>query len=68
MLPPPAAWVVRLQVKLHALGYFSGPDTGVYGPLTTAAVTRFQQANGLVPDGRWGPASQARLVLRSSGR
>ena len=40
-LPPPAAWVVRLQTKLATLGYFTGPRTGVYGPLTTAAVKRF---------------------------
>ena len=63
-LPPPAAWVERLQVDLTRLGFFNGPDTGVYGPLTTAAVKRFQAAAGVTVDGRWGPASQHALVLR----
>jgi len=63
-LPPPAAWVSRLQTKLARLGYFNGPTTGVYGPLTTGAVKRFQAANGLTADGRWGPASQAALTTR----
>lgn len=67
-LPPPAAWVSRLQTKLGRLGYFSGPVTGVYGPLTTAAVKRFQAASSLTPDGRWGPASQAALTTRLATR
>lgn len=60
--PPPAAWVKRLQVDLATLGFFHGPDTGVYGPLTRAAVTAFQRSRQLPVDGRWGPASQAALV------
>ena len=36
-LPPPAPWVKLLQTKLHRLGLFSHPVTGVYGPVTTAA-------------------------------
>jgi peptidoglycan hydrolase-like protein with peptidoglycan-binding domain len=60
-LPKPTAAVRLLQQRLAALGYFTGPATGVYGPVTTAAVKRFQAASGLVVDGKWGPASQAAL-------
>lgn len=63
-LPAPAAWVQRLQVDLGRLGFFQGPDTGIYGPLTTAAVERFQRAAGIAVDGRWGPTSQRALVDR----
>ena len=63
-LPAPAAWVQRLQVDLGRLGFFQGPDTGVYGPLTTTAVERFQRAVGIAVDGRWGPSSQRALVSR----
>lgn len=66
-LPPAAAWVARLQHDLAKLGFFAGPFTGIYGPLTRAAVVRFQQAAKLTTDGRWGPQSQAALqhVLRT---
>lgn len=67
-LPAAAPWVVSLQTKLKRLGYFSGPVTGVYGPLTTAAVKRFQQRNALAADGKWGPSSQSMLVRRSAGK
>ena len=60
-LPAAAPWVLSLQRKLAALGLFSGPQTGVYGPVTTAAVKAFQIKAGLTPDGRWGSASQAAL-------
>ena len=60
-LPAAQAWVVSLQQKLAGLGLFSGPRTGVYGPLTTAAVVAFQTKAGLTPDGKWGPTSQAGL-------
>lgn len=33
---------------------------GVYGPDTTAKVKAWQSANGLVPDGDWGPLSDAK--------
>ena len=60
-LPAAQAWVVSLQQKLAGLGLFAGPRTGVYGPLTTAAVVAFQTKAGLTPDGKWGPTSQAAL-------
>jgi cytochrome c551/c552 len=58
----PVAAVRRLQHELHRLGYFAGPFTGFYGPITTKAVKRFQRAHGLHVDGIWGPASQAALL------
>jgi peptidoglycan hydrolase-like protein with peptidoglycan-binding domain len=67
-LPPPAPWVKQLQTKLHRLGLFHHPVTGVYGPVTTAAVATFQLRMGLAIDGRWGPKSQRALVRRLAGR
>jgi YVTN family beta-propeller protein len=46
-----SAQVTDLQKKLQAAGYFDGPLTGYYGPMTQAAVTKFQKANGLTADG-----------------
>jgi peptidoglycan hydrolase-like protein with peptidoglycan-binding domain len=67
-LPPPAVWVARLQRDLSMLHFYSGPITGVFGPLTRAAVLSFQRAERLVPDGRWGPQSQAMLTRRLHGK
>lgn len=43
--------VTELQAALKLLGYFGGAVDGVYGETTAAAVTRFQTAAGLRPDG-----------------
>ena len=43
--------VVQTQTKLTALGYYTGPIDGVFGPRTQQAVTNFQTAFGLVVDG-----------------
>jgi mono/diheme cytochrome c family protein len=61
-----ASAVRKLQRHLKTLGYFHGPVTGFYGPLTTAAVKRFQRAAGLPVDGVWGPRSAAALRRRLS--
>jgi cytochrome c551/c552 len=62
----PVSAVRKLQHELHRLGYFDGPFTGFFGPITTKAVKRFQHSHGLNVDGIWGPASQAAL-LRALG-
>ena len=49
--------VQALQLKLKALGYFSGTGTGYYGNVTKDAVIRFQKACGLTADGIAGPAT-----------
>lgn len=50
-----------LQVMLRGAGYYSGPFDGDYGANTTAAVTAFQSANNLDPDGKCGPLTQDKL-------
>ncbi len=43
--------VVELQTRLRDLGYFKGPVTGYFGPITRNAVRAFQKANGLPSTG-----------------
>lgn len=43
--------VTALQENLTAAGYYDGPITGFFGPLTEDAAIRFQQANRLLADG-----------------
>ena len=50
--------VQTLQLRLKALGYFSGTGTGYFGPVTKAAVTAFQKANGVYVDGVAGPKTR----------
>lgn len=47
----------RLQEALRALGYQPGTIDGEYGPSTATAITAFQGANNLTPDGVAGPAT-----------
>jgi peptidoglycan hydrolase-like protein with peptidoglycan-binding domain len=59
-----------LQQRLSDLGYWLGPVDGHYGQLTRQAVTAFQKAEGLGPDGVAGPLTQGRLpdAARPTGR
>lgn len=50
-----------LQVVLLGAGFYDGPLDGLYSDATTAAVTAFQEANGLEPDGKCGPLTQAKI-------
>ncbi len=53
----------RAQERLLNWGYFDGPVTGNYGPLTTAAVVRFQQKHGLNAEGYLGPQTLEKLGI-----
>lgn len=53
--------VAALQMRLRALGYFNGPITGFYGPLTRNAVRAFQRAHGVSATGTVGPLTRAVL-------
>jgi hypothetical protein len=50
-----------LQVALARHGLYAGPVDAVPGPLTRAAVRRFQAHAGLVPDGIVGPKTRHAL-------
>ena len=53
--------VTKLQSRLQELGYYTGELDGQFGQGTRAAVTAFQQRNGLTADGIFGPASSELL-------
>ncbi|HEY9666623.1 MAG TPA: peptidoglycan-binding protein [Coleofasciculaceae cyanobacterium] len=57
--------VTSLQKKLAAAGYFKGPFTGYYGPLTRSAVMQFQKARGLTVDGIAGSSTLKALESAS---
>jgi len=54
--------VYILQARLFELGYYTGRIDGRYTEETTAAVTRFQLANGLTADGIAGKGTQNKLT------
>ncbi len=53
--------VSELQKKLTNLGFYSGPITGKYGPLTEAAVKKFQKEHKISQLGVVGPSTRAKL-------
>lgn len=55
--------VKTVQTKLKRWGYFNGPITGYYGPLTTAAVKYFQRVNGIEQTGTVGPITAKALGM-----
>ncbi len=50
--------VTTLQTYLQEKAYFPYSPVGVFGPLTFAAVKRFQEANGVNPTGYVGPITR----------
>lgn len=61
--PYDASIIRRAQQKLLNWGYFNGPVTGNYGPLTTSAVVHFQQKHGLNAEGYLGPLTLEKLGI-----
>lgn len=55
--------VKTVQTKLKRWGYFNGPITGYYGPLTTDAVKYFQRVNGIEQTGTVGPITAKALGM-----
>lgn len=53
--------VLRLQSALARLGY-TQHVTGYFGPITDAAVRRFQREHGVDPIGVYGPRTRAALI------
>lgn len=53
--------VKRVQVLLIEQGYLTGSADGICGKMTTKAIRKFQQANGLGVDGVCGTQTYARL-------
>jgi hypothetical protein len=60
--------VLKVQERLHDLGFNPGPLDGEYGPATEAAVRAFQTANALEVDGVVGPKTRAALRARKAVR
>lgn len=58
--------VRQLQRDLAALGYFPGAADGIYGRRTVDAVTSFQRAHGLEPDGVAGPQTREAILTRGT--
>lgn len=53
--------VTFIQQRLQQLGYFQANITGYFGSMTKEAVMRFQEAQGLTPDGVVGKNTQLTL-------
>jgi peptidoglycan hydrolase-like protein with peptidoglycan-binding domain len=53
--------VAAIQRELLNQGYLSGSVDGEFGPLTEDAIFLFQRDSGLVPDGTYGPETEAVL-------
>jgi len=60
--------VRELQEQLQRLGYFNLQPTGLFRELTRDAVIRFQEDQGLIPDGIVGAATWSRLRSAGTGR
>jgi peptidoglycan hydrolase-like protein with peptidoglycan-binding domain len=52
----------EVQQALYRLGYDPGPVDGIFGPLTRAAIHRFQQDIGAEPTGSLTADQATRLV------
>jgi peptidoglycan hydrolase-like protein with peptidoglycan-binding domain len=55
----------QVQEALHRWGYYDGPIDGIFGPLTRAAIRRFQDSIGEKGTGHLTAAEASRLVSPS---
>ena len=55
--------VVRVQAALMRLGYYKGDIDGLLGPQTRAAITGYQNAQGLRPTGHMDIETLTRLGI-----
>jgi hypothetical protein len=53
--------VIELQKRLITEGFLSGTATGYFGPMTVAAVKKYQSSNGISPLGNVGPMTRTQL-------
>ncbi|WP_084506432.1 peptidoglycan-binding protein [Geminicoccus roseus] len=53
--------VRQMQDRLALRGFPPGPSDGIFGRSTEAALVAFQRAQGLLPDGIYGPRTRLRL-------
>jgi peptidoglycan hydrolase-like protein with peptidoglycan-binding domain len=58
---PTPEQVSTAQAALAAVGCYTGPVDGIYGPETDAAIRAYQSAKGLAVDGYLGPQTQEAL-------
>lgn len=59
--------VIELQSLLTREGFYNGPITGYFGPLTKAAVKAYQARKGILTTGYVGPLTRAALNADESG-
>ena len=62
-VPLSGAAVRNIQSRLKALGFYSGGIDGTWGPGTQRGLERFQQGQGLQPNGQATPATVQALGL-----
>lgn len=55
--------VLAVQEALMVRGYETGPLDGIYGPLTSGAVARFQEVSGMPPTGNVDQMTYAALCI-----
>ena len=60
--------VVRIQMRLFDLGYYTYKPTGSFQTVTRSAVVSYQVASGIMSDGTIGPESMNALFSRSAKR
>lgn len=57
--------IVEIQTALAREGFYAGKPTGRWDAVTSAAMRKFQTANGLTPTGKLGAQSLQKLGLGS---